>query len=50
MEDCFKEIHEVEAAIMDRLRINNSRKISPWANIYLSLLVIIPILIIFINF
>ena len=51
MEDCFKEIHEVEAAIMDKLRINNnSRKISLWANIYLSLLVIVPIFIIFINF
>lgn len=51
MEDCFKEIHEVEADVVDRIRSNNiSREVSFWADIYLFLLVIIPFLLIFINF
>lgn len=47
MEDCFKDVHDVEVTTMDRIIINNkNRKVSVWANIYLSLLVIIPILFI----
>lgn len=51
MEDCFKEIHEVEETIINKVGINNERlNVSFWANIYLSLLVIIPILFILINY
>ncbi len=50
MEDCFKEIHEVEETVINQVGINNVQlNFSFWANIYLSLLMIIPILLIFIN-
>ncbi|MCK5050717.1 MAG: hypothetical protein KAS53_03175 [Candidatus Cloacimonetes bacterium] len=51
MEDCFKEIHKVEETVINKVGINNERlNASFWANIYLSLLVIIPVLFIFINY
>ena len=51
MEDCLKEIHEVEETVNNKVRINHERQnISYWANIYLSLLVIVPVIFIFINY
>ena len=51
MEDSVNEIHNVEKAIINKLRVNNEvRKVSPWSDIYLSLLVIIPGFLMLINF
>ena len=51
MEDCLKEIHEVEETVNNKVRINHERQnISYCANIYLSLLVIVPVIFIFINY
>ena len=50
MEDSIKEIHEVEKAILNKVRINSEvRKVSLHSDIYLSLLAIIPCILIFIN-
>ena len=51
MEDSVNEIHNVEKAIINKLRVDNEvRKVSSWSDIYLSLLVIIPCYLIFIIF
>ncbi len=51
MEDSVNEIHNVEEAIINKLRVDNEvRKVSPWLDIYLSLLVIIPGFLMLINF
>ena len=48
-EDCVTEIHNVEKAVIDKVKINNEvRNASLWSDIYLSLLAIIPGLFIFI--
>ncbi len=50
MENCFMEIHKVEKSVTNELGINKEReKVSLWPNIYLSLLVIIPGLLVLIN-
>ncbi len=50
MEDCLNEIHEVEETIINKVEINNTeRERSLWSDIYLSLLVIIPSFVVFIN-
>jgi len=51
MEDSVNEIHNVEKAISNKLRIDNEvREVSVWSDIYLSLLVIFPCFLIFISF
>lgn len=50
MEGCLNEIHAVEKAVINKVEINNKeRKVLLWPDIYLSLLVIIPSFLIFIN-
>ena len=50
MIDCLKEIHDVEIAVINKVEINNEDgEVSLWPDIYLSLLIIIPISLIIIN-
>ncbi|MCD6176759.1 MAG: hypothetical protein J7K29_02865, partial [Candidatus Cloacimonetes bacterium] len=48
MEDCFKDIHKVEVVIKNTIRINTGNsKVSLWANVYLFLLILIPVFYIY---
>jgi len=50
MEDSFKEIHNVEKAVFDKVVINKKAvKVSIWSDIYLSLLAIVPGILMFIH-
>ncbi len=50
MEDCIKEIHDVEKTILNKVKIHNERVIVIfWSDIYLSLLVIIPGILLFVK-
>jgi hypothetical protein len=50
MEDCLKDIHEVELTVTEKIRVNfKSKKRSFWADAYLLILVVFPILIVLIN-
>ncbi len=50
MEDCINEIHQVEETVINKVGISNVEgEVSLWSDIYLSLLVIIPSLLIFIS-
>lgn len=50
MEDCLKDIHEVELTVTEKIRVNSkSKKRSFWADAYLLILVVFPILIVLIN-
>ena len=50
MEECLKDIHEVELTITKKIRVNfKSKKKSFWADAYLLILVVFPILIVLIN-
>ncbi len=51
MEDCLKDIHEVELTVTKRIQDNvENRKVSIWADVYLLLLLMILILVTLINF
>jgi len=48
MEDCFKDIHKAENVIINTIKINTGNsKTSLWANVYLFLLILIPIFYIY---
>jgi hypothetical protein len=50
LEDCLNEIHEVEETVINKMGMSNVvGEVSLWSDIYLSLLVIIPGLLIFIS-
>lgn len=50
MGDCLNEIHDVEEIIMNKAETNNERSnVSFWPDIYLSLLLIIPCILLFIK-
>jgi hypothetical protein len=51
MENSVNEIHDIEKAVLNNVRMNRKvEKASLWSNIYLSLMLIIPSLIMFINY
>jgi len=51
MEDCLKDIHEVELTVTRKIQDNiKNRKLSFWDDAYLFLLLIIPVLVILTNF